>query len=388
MKLVLVINLVLSILAVISFLGVFLIFSYLVNTERKAPHISKSNLQLTKEPLISIIIAAKNEEETIARCISSLQNQTYMNLEIIVVDDESKDRTLEIASTFRVRVISSGPKPQDWIGKSWPCEKGYESSTGEILLFVDADSIFEKEAIERSIDYFTRDSLDMFSISPRVNLKGPWAYSTLPLVSGGINLLYPMNKVNDPKSKRAYVFGTFILVRRSVYESIGGHASVKNTLVEDAALAQNLKSKGFKLKVVVGDGLIQTNWESDFKSIYHGMERVFSDSVRPYGLVSLLDALVLFFLGVYPFIFIIFFYSSAFQSVLGLGLLASLLNVLFSILIYVNELHLVSGRRVSYQALLYPLGYFLFMSAVITTAFKVKRSKSFIWKGENYPSRV
>ncbi|MHB1907395.1 MAG: glycosyltransferase family 2 protein [Nitrososphaerales archaeon] len=343
------------------------------------------------EPLLSVIITAKNEQDTIGACIASIQAQSYANIEIIVMDDNSQDRTKEIATEFqtdsRVRVVSLSEKPANFLGKSWACQKGFENSRGDVLLFVDADSTFNKEAIEISLSYLISNSLDMFSISPKVSLKGPWAYSTLPLVSAGINLLYPMKKVNDPKSKRAYVFGTFILVRRSVYESIGGHASVRDKLVEDAAIAQLVKSKGFKLKVALGESLIQTDWEKDFHSVYRGMERVFSDSVRPYGLISILDAVLLFFLGLYPLIFIAFsiLFQSSFDSLTQyFSFIASLLSVLFAILISANELYRATGKKLTYQSLLYPLGFVLFVSAIVTTAIKVRRSQGFYWKGEKY----
>ena len=384
----------LSTLAILSLVGVSLIFFYLRITERESPHISAS--QRTNEPLLSVIITAKNEQDTIGSCITSLQAQSYRNIEILVVDDNSRDRTKEIATNFqtdsRVRVISLSEKPSNFLGKSWACQKGFENSRGEMLLFVDADSTFNKEAVEISLSYLISNSLDMFSISPKVNLKGIWAYSTLPLVSAGINLLYPMKKVNDPKSKRAYVFGTFILVRRSVYESIGGHASVRDKLVEDAAIAQLAKSKGFKLKVALGESLIQTDWENDFHSVYHGMERVFSDSVRPYGLISILDAILLFFLGLYPLIFIAFsilhgisLLQSSFDPLIQyISFIASLLSVLFAILVSANELYHATGKKIAYQALLYPLGFVLFVSAIITTVIKVRRSQGFYWKGKKY----
>ena len=379
----------LSTLAILSFLGVSLIFSYLRITERESPHISKSERKM--EPLLSVIITAKNEQDTIGACIASIQAQSYANIEIIVMDDNSQDRTKEIATEFqtdsRVRVVSLSEKPANFLGKSWACQKGFENSRGDVLLFVDADSTFNKEAIEISLSYLISNSLDMFSISQKVSLKGPWAYSTLPLVSAGINLLYPMKKVNDPKSKRAYVFGTFILVRRSVYESIGGHASVRDKLVEDAAIAQLVKSKGFKLKVALGESLIQTDWEKDFHSVYCGMERVFSDSVRPYGLISILDAVLLFFLGLYPLIFIAFsiLFQSSFDSLTQyFSFIASLLSVLFAILISANELYRATGKKLTYQSLLYPLGFVLFVSAIVTTAIKVRSSQGFYWKGEKY----
>jgi chlorobactene glucosyltransferase len=397
-----------SLFAVISASLLLIMLLYLLKTEREAPHVmSHSKNQRRKlEPLVSIIIAARNEEEKISRCISSLLRQSYKSLEIIVVDDNSLDKTRSIAAEFesrdpRVHVLSAGPKPDGWVGKSWPCEVGFQFSKGEILLFVDADSEFEFSALQYSIDYFESSSVDMFSISPRVNLKGIWSKATLPLVSAGINLLYPMKKVNDQKSKRAYVFGTFVLVKRSVYDSIGGHRAIRDRIVEDAAIAQLAKSKGYKLRVMIGDGLITTDWESEFRSIYQGMERIFSDSIRSYGIVSLLNAVLLFILGLYPIAFILgigiystfannlLIGSNLVSLILNGGLTASILSIIFAISLDANELRIVKGKRnVGLAPLLYPLGFFLFMSAIITSTIKVSRSKGIEWKGQKFEQRL
>ena len=397
-----------SLFAVLSASLLLIMMLYLLKTEREAPHVlSHSKNQKQKlEPLVSIIITARNEEEKISRCVSSLLCQSYKNLEIIVVDDNSLDKTRSIAAEFesrdpRVRVLSAGPKPDGWVGKSWPCEVGFEFSKGEILLFVDADSEFEFPALQYSIDYFNSSSVDMFSISPRVKLKGIWSKATLPLVSAGINLLYPMKKVNDQKSKRAYVFGTFILVKRTVYDLIGGHKAIRDRIVEDAAIAQLAKSKGYKLRVMIGDGLITTDWESDFRSIYQGMERIFSDSIRSYGIVSLLNAVLIFILGLYPIAFILGIgIYSAFASnlligsnlvslILDGGVTASILSIIFAISLDANELRIVKGKRnLGLAPLLYPLGFFLFMSAIITSTIKVSRSKGIEWKGQKFEQRL
>ena len=139
----------------------------------------------------------------------------------------------------------------------------------------------------------------MFSLSPRVKTKGVWSISTLPIVSSAIDILYPMAKVNDPKSPRAYVFGTFILVKRKAYEAIDGHRAVRELIVEDAAIAQRAKSSGFKLRIEQAPEYFTTEWEHELSAIYNGLERVTSSSIRAFGLVSILDAVFLFFVALF-----------------------------------------------------------------------------------------
>jgi chlorobactene glucosyltransferase len=382
------------------------IFVYLRITESRAPSIPLDKTENLGErdsrakPFVSIIITARNEEKAISKCISSLGIQTYANCEIIVVDDSSTDRTLQISQEFasrdsRIRAVEAGAKPNGWVGKSWACHRGFESSKGEILLFVDADSTFSPDTLELCLERFASGDYDMYSISPKIGLDGIWAHAVLPLLSSTINLLYPMIKVNSDTSKRAYVFGTFILVNRSVYEAIGGHEKVRTTLVEDAAIAANAKSGGFKLCVERGGGLITSEWETNFTAIYQGLERVFSDSIKTYGRASILNALTMFFLGLYPITFITGYVAiHSFQSpfagsthiLLTVGFAASILSIALALLVVGFELYEISGSGELFS-FLYPIGFVLYISAIITTVRKVFYARSFVWKGAHYEQR-
>jgi chlorobactene glucosyltransferase len=397
-------NIITAILALMSMVGVALILAYLINTERKAPNIVSStdtseigSKKIQYFPLISVIIAAKNESQLIERCVTSLRTQTYPNFEIILVDDSSADNTLEIAGKLaatdsRIKVVEAGDKPTGWLGKSWPCQLGFNESKGEIVLFVDADSRFDSRTLNFTIDHFENNCFDMYSISPRIELHGVWSRAIVPLLSSTINLLYPMIKVNDPSNKRAYVFGTFILVRRSVYKAIGGHERVKNTLVEDAAIGENAKSNGFKLYIEKGNGLVATEWETSFRAIYQGVERIFSDSIRSYGPSSVLNSILMFFLGLYPIAFIIAFllehpytsvpWTPVFIFLLS-GFIASVLSVIFVLLVVSFELWQITGSIGPYP-FLYPIGFLLYISAILTTSKKVFTSKPLTWKGTSY----
>jgi chlorobactene glucosyltransferase len=380
------------VLAVLSLAGSLGIFIYLLITERDAPKFSfsfESVLTSQGKPKVSIVVTAKNEEQMIGKCLESLLTQTYDHPEIIVVDDSSTDHTADkvaklAAQYSNLRLVFAGPKPTSWVGKSWPCWRGFQEAKGEYLLFVDADSIFESRIVERSVIYAEQNSIDVFSLAPRVEVRGWMAKAVLPLITGAINLLYPMKKVNDRKSKRAYVFGTYILVRKEVYEKTGGHSKVRDQLVEDAAIAQLAKSAGYNLRVEGGGDLITTEWESDPKAIFHGLERVTSTSIKTYGIVSVLNAILLFFLIIYPVLFIL---SSlllrAFSEIFLLGLVASILNVILFLSLTAREMHAVSGRA-GPEIFLYFVGGLIFIAAIVTTSIKVTRGKDLYWKGQGY----
>ncbi len=386
-----VVGLTLSLLAVLSSLGAFSILVYLSLTHARAPRFSESIKRTQRvdqeRPLVSIVVTARNEVDKISKCLDSLSSQAYPNLEIIVVDDSSTDGTRKIVSQKaiidpRIKLVDGGERQEGWVGKSWPCWRGYTYAAGPLLLFVDADSQFGPTAVQEAVGYLLSKNYDVLSISPRVKMKGVWASATLPLVSGAIDLLYPMTKVNDPHNRRAYVFGTFILIRRGVYEAIDGHRGVRALLVEDAALAQAAKSKGYALRVEIGTEFLSTDWEHERSKIYSGLERITSSSIKSYGLASNLNAVLLFFIAIYPILFLLGFAIDP-NDELIVGAIASILNVVFFLTIFSTETKLIA-ESVGVAPFLYPLGALIFMSAIITTSIKLKRGAGIQWKDRSY----
>ncbi len=377
--------------ALISLIGSLAVFGYLVYTESQAPTFSyvSSKFDNKRKPKVSIVVTAKNEEQMIKACVESLIHQTYLNFEIVVVDDSSTDSTPKIVSeiaarTENLRLIPAGEKPSGWVGKSWPCWRGFQEANGDYLLFVDADSLYERTVVELCALYMEKNSIDMFSLSPRVVTRGIWAPAVLPLITGAINLLYPMIKVNDRKSKRAYVFGTFFLIRREVYARTGGHSKVRDQLVEDAAVAQLVKSAGYNLRVERGTELLSTEWESDPKTIFDGLERITSSSIKNFGTISILNAVLLFVLIIYPPIFVLAgIYSSEYSPIFLVGLTASLVNIAVFLSLTAMEMREVSGK-VRPAIFLYFLGALMFIIAIVTTSIKVARKKKLYWKGQGY----
>ena len=378
--------------AILSFVGSLLLASYLVISERSAPSFSDSprgKSQRSIQEYVSIIVPARNEEQDIGRCLDSLLKQSYRNLEIIIVDDSSNDGTLKVAEKFskkcpQITAIAAGAKPDGWVGKSWPCWRGYEQSKGSYLLFVDADSTLDSSIVESSLEYVLEKQIDMFSLSPKVELHGFVSKAVLPMISGAINILYPMKKVNDKKSDRAYMFGTFMLVRREAYAEFGGHARVKGEIVEDAAIARAAKKSGFNLKIEKGLESISTLWEKEASSVYDGLERIISSSVKTFGLVSILNAVLIFFIAVYPLLFIIVFLISLPQSsILLLGFLGSLANVATMLALAGLETRSITGK-IGISTALYPLGCTVFILAIVSTSIKLTRGRTIRWKEQNY----
>ena len=205
---------------------------------------------------LSVIIPARNEERSLPACLASLIRQSEPGFllgqqwEIIVVDDESTDRTREIAAESVAGhdgVVALAAPVMDLssrgglTGKSNACWAGAQAARGRHLLFTDADTTHETNDLSRSLREAERHKAALLSYSPRQVVAGFWQHAVMPLVFSELASVYPSRTVNDPTSRLAAANGQFMLVERDAYFSAGGHRAVGNNVLEDVALAENLK---------------------------------------------------------------------------------------------------------------------------------------------------
>ncbi|MEK6834361.1 MAG: glycosyltransferase, partial [Thermoproteota archaeon] len=222
---------------------------------RDSPYLDKFTVKSNQKPKVSIILPARNEEEFIAKCLESLLDQDYENYEIIAIDDHSEDRTGRIISSFaqknsKIIHVTAEPKPENWMGKNWACFEGFKRSTGELLLFTDADTKHSRKIISLSVSHLLSEDLDALTAIPKMLCLDFWTRITLPMLSTFLHTRFSALRVNDPSKKTGYFFGSFFIIRREVYESVGTHEGVKGEIVEDGALGKKVKESGFKMKMV------------------------------------------------------------------------------------------------------------------------------------------
>jgi glycosyltransferase involved in cell wall biosynthesis len=203
---------------------------------------------VTDHPTVSIIIPARNEEANLAGCLASLVTQTAVDFEIIVIDDHSTDRTREIAQSFPgVQVIAAPPLPAAWTGKNHAVTTGARAARGEWLLFTDADTVHLPGSLARALAEAQTKGVEFLSYSPAQIAVTFWEMATLPVVFAELARQYPPAKVSDPGSPIAAANGQYILVRRRLYDVVGGHAPIATEILEDVALARAVKSSGHKI---------------------------------------------------------------------------------------------------------------------------------------------
>jgi cellulose synthase/poly-beta-1,6-N-acetylglucosamine synthase-like glycosyltransferase len=240
---------------------------------------SFNKASMTSFPKVSVILPARNEGRYIARCLDSLLAQDYPNYEIIAINDSSTDRTGEIMKAYasndlRVLHIDAPSKPEGWTGKNWACYQGYLRAQGELLMFTDADTRHSPSTMSFAVGQIVSQNLDALTAIPRLICSDFWTKITLPTLSTFLYTRFSPLRVNDPKTKTGYFFGSFFIITRSTYRAIGTHEGVKEELVEDGALGGKVKAGKFRMKMVRGERQIDAVWARDLSTLWHGLRRL------------------------------------------------------------------------------------------------------------------
>ena len=285
---------------------IYLTFS-IVQSLRNSPRLKFESEHIGSDHRVSIIVPARNEEQYISRCLKSLLHQRHVTYEVIAVNDSSTDNTLNIMSNLskeesKLIVVNAPPKPGGWVGKNWACYQGYMNSTGDIFLFTDADTVHSPEALSSALATMLKEKLDAISAVPKLSCKDIITRVTLPILSVFLHSRYSPVRVNDPKTKVGYFFGSFYLIKRTTYESVGTHESVRNELVEDGALGHKVKEMNFKLKLVRGEAYVEAIWARDPRTLWNALRRLIIPLYHTEKRSAILTVVTLFFILLEPII--------------------------------------------------------------------------------------
>ncbi|HSG42924.1 MAG TPA: glycosyltransferase [Anaerolineales bacterium] len=373
-----------------------LVIIYWLHNQYRLDIVVESTSPPTDPPLISVCIPARNEERNIRRCVKSVLKQDYSNLEVIVLDDRSTDSTHEILVSIRsatrpankLQIISGSDLPSGWAGKPHALHQASASAHGEWLCFVDADTFLSPETLSSCYAKATETNADMFTIMTFQILGSFWEKTVMPLVMTALSVGFSPRKVNDPNTKDAIANGQFIFIKRSVYDAIGGHESVKDSIVEDKAISEQVKWNGYRLIVADGTRVAKTRmytslpemWEGWTKNIYLGLR----------------DQTSLLWLGVFgAFLAIMAAIALPLWSLLGIiwylngGEWMALVVIAESLAMWVYLLLVRSRIALNmdispWYALTTSLGAGVFGAMMLTSAWKVISRKGVTWKGRTY----
>jgi chlorobactene glucosyltransferase len=344
-------------------------------------------------PLISVCVPARNEERNIRLCIESILAQDYPNFEVIVLEDRSTDSTAEILRDLavpnnRLKIIHGSDLPPGWAGKPHALYQASAAARGEWLCFIDADTFLSSTALSSCYTKAIETNADMFTILTFQVLGSFWEKVLMPIVMSALSVGFSPRKVNDPKTKDAIANGQFILIKRAVYDAIGGHARVKDQIVEDKAISEQVKWNGYRLIVADGYSVARTRmytslpemWEGWTKNVYLGLSD--QPALMLLGVfgafILLVTALVL---PLWPLLGIVWYLQG------GDGLAMTVILqalMLWAMIIYVRARVAVAMGISPWYALTLPLGAAVFAAIMFTSAWKVLSGKGVTWKGRMY----
>src|SRR5690242_7009618 len=226
---------------------------------------------------VSAIIPARNEERAIARAVISLAEQPEVR-EIMVVNDQSSDGTGEVlrrlaAEQPKLRVVEAGPLPAGWVGKNHAAWLGAQDAACDWLLFTDADAVHLPGSTAGALTDAKSFGADVVSYSPGQEMHTWWERALIPFVFCRLSQLYSYATINDPDSPAAAANGQYLLIRRNTYEQLGGHAAVRDEVLEDVALARLAKPAGFRLHFAAGDQICRVRMYSSFGAMWEGWSK-------------------------------------------------------------------------------------------------------------------
>ncbi len=223
---------------------------------------------------VSVIIPARNEEENIARAVCSVAAQQGIR-EILVVDDQSQDRTSDILQTLKskipvLRCLRVESLPEGWVGKSHAAATAAKVASGDWLLFTDADTEHLPGSLAALLDRAESEHADLLSVSPGQQTPTWWERSVVPLVYVRLAEVYPFEEVSDPGSSVAAANGQYMLIRGATYERVGGHGAVRAEILEDLELARRVKASGGRLIFLPGAHWVRTRMYRSFPEMWNG----------------------------------------------------------------------------------------------------------------------
>lgn len=258
-------------------------------------------------PLVSVVIAARDEERRIGETLRGLLASDYSKLEVILANDRSTDRTAEIAESIaanddRLRIVTIDVVPDGWLGKTNAMTQAAKMASGEFLLFTDGDIQFSPDAIRLAMQYTIARKVDHFCLFPSMETQG-WSERVLVSFFAMLFAFGTQPWMQRLKLPTAYYgIGAFNLVRRSTYDEVGGHDQIRLDILDDVKLGKLLFKHRATADFLVAEDAVRVKWQDSAWGVICGLEKNAFASMS-YSLVKMLGFSVFFSLFFFaPFI--------------------------------------------------------------------------------------
>ena len=356
---------------VISITLFFLILRFSVTVFNFVSNPKLTRVNRSHNDLISILIPARNEEDSIVTLLTSVRIQDYQNYEVIVYDDDSSDNTYTLCNEFakanpRFRVIKGSDLPDGWLGKNHACAQLAAQAKGKYLLFMDADTTVAKYAINSAIHRLQLNNLALLSLFPNQVTPTIGEKVTVPLLNFLLLNLLPLRLIFLVKNAAiSTACGQFMLFDAGIYQKNGWHNLVKDEIVEDAAIMRQVKSRSYNGEVLLANGMVSCRMYKDYSDAINGFSKNALAAFN-YSVAGLLIYIMIIIGG--PMIIMMTLNFNLILYTLGLIILSRVM------------IALSSGQKAWYNIILHPVQ----MANLAIIAFlSVQRhlTKTIIWKG-------
>ncbi len=384
----------LTVLVSLSLLFSLLSLILRAHRHKKEPQVYASPLspqETDRFPLVSVIIPARDEEERVGDCLKALLAQDYPRFEVLLVDDRSSDRPAEIVEALaredtRLQLVRGKPLPTGWAGKCHAIDQGVEKARGEWLLMLDTDTYLKPGCLSATVRDAMERKADLYTILFEAHCQSFWERVVQPLFFQLLIMSLPIHQINNPASKKAAAPGPYLLFRRSAYEAIGGHAGMKDEVVEDLRLAQEIKQNGFRLFIANAVSLVACRRRIGLKEIWHGWSRVFYTGMNKNPLLAVTAFLCMALFLLLPWLTVPWALVEVFRSAQPLGwfVLLILSTVHCLIFLAIRRMIYVFYRIDRSLAWLQPLAVLIAMAILVNSVLTAGGSRTVVWRGRRY----
>ena len=339
------------------------------------------------EPRVSIIIPARNEEESIRETLVQLLALDYSNYEVIAVNDRSTDRTgqimEEVAASSQslvlpklgmLKVIHISELPSGWLGKTHAMWMAGQQASGDWLLFTDADVLFKPDSLRRAVAYAIAERADHVVLFPRMIMKEPGEKMMIAFFQVLFVFGHRPWKVADPKARDHMGMGAFNLVRRPVYDAVGTYRALRMEVIDDMKLGKVIKNAGFAQRNVSGEDLISLYWAKGALGIVDNLTKNFFAVLSFQWWRTVATVVGLGFLNLGPFLGV--WLAHGWARVPYAIALASLFAIYCGMSF--------RWKVPPYYFFLHPVGTSLFMYILLRSMFHALWNDGIVWRGTKY----
>lgn len=331
-------------------------------------------------PQISLLFAARDEEEKLPGALATLAQLDYPELEIIGVDDRSEDATGRILDEFAAthpifRALHVKDLPAGWLGKPHALQQAYEVSSGEWLLFTDADVRFKVDALRRAITMATERKLDHLSLFGDVEMVGFWEKVVVTFFGMAFHMATAPSEVINPESGTYMGVGAFQLLKRSAYEAAGTHRRLAMEVIDDMKLGKIVKQAGFRSGVGVAQDFVVVRWHAGARNLINGVTKNFFAGSGFSVTRVLVSILGLFLMNVLPFAGLFF----------GHGWVRIFAGICVLIVLCFHAGVDIVMRVSPLYCFTVPIGAVLFAYMLLRSTIYTLKQGGIIWRGTFYP---